>query len=64
MNRPLRRIAVYFTDTIEERELVAMAEAFGFFVRHVDGITIIDRVPNWVRKPADNVLHLPRKAKP
>jgi hypothetical protein len=62
----MRRQPVYFCMDITERELVAMAESQGFFVRHVNDMTIVDRVPNWAKREepkAENLVQLPRKAK-
>ena len=59
----MRRLLVYFSDDITEREIVAMAKDHGFHVRHVNGMTTVDRVPGIVRKDETNVVPITRKAK-
>jgi hypothetical protein len=59
----MRRIAVYFSDDILMEEIIAMAREHGFHVRHVDSMTVVDRVPGIVRKePVLTVVHM-RKTK-
>lgn len=54
---PLRRIPIYVSDDIHMEELIEMASNAGFFLRHVDGATYMDRVPGIIRKdPPPNVV--------
>lgn len=55
---------MHFSDDITEQEIAAMARDHGFVVRHMNGATVVDRIPNWLRKPeprATNVVTLPRR---
>lgn len=45
----MKRIAVHFSDDITEQEIATMARDHGFVARHINGATVIDRVPNWLR---------------
>ncbi len=59
----MKREHIFLPLDFREEELVTMAHAVGCFVRHVDHMTILDRVPGVVRAdPPANVLAL-RKAK-
>ncbi len=46
----MRRIPIYFSDDILMQEVVAMARDHGFHVRHINGMTVVDRVPGIVRR--------------
>lgn len=41
---------MHFSDDITEAEIAAMARDHGFVVRHTNGMTVVDRVPHWLRK--------------
>jgi hypothetical protein len=58
----MRRIAVWVSDDILMEEVVAMAKLCGFHVRHVNGLTMLDRVPGIVRKTEpENVVQMQRR---
>ncbi len=46
----MRRLPVYFSDDILMEEIIAMARAHGFHVRHTNGMTVVDRVPGVLRR--------------
>lgn len=52
----MRRIAVYFSDDILMEEIVNMARSQGFHVRHMNGMTVVDRVPGTLRKEHAKVV--------
>lgn len=60
----MRRLAVHFSDDILMQEIVAMARDHGFHVRHVAGMTVVDRVPGILRKEIEpTVLHLATRSR-
>lgn len=60
----MRRIPIYVSDDILMEEITAMATAAGFFLRHVDGMTTMDRVPGIIAKELPgNVSAIPAKRK-
>lgn len=54
----MRRLAIHFSDDILLSEIIEMAKAHGFNVRHVNGLTVVDRVPNYVRKEVHQVVRI------
>lgn len=59
----MRRIAVHFSDDILMAEIIDMAKAHGFHVRHVNGATVVDRVPNFIRHAEANVVPIAERAR-
>lgn len=60
----MRRLAVYFSDDILMEEIASMARDHGFHLRHVNGMTVCDRVPNIVaREHPDNLIVIERRSK-
>lgn len=60
----MRRIPIYVSDDILMEELIAMAASAGFYLRHHDNATYMDRVPRIIRKdPPPNVVEMKRAKK-
>jgi hypothetical protein len=61
----MRRIPIYFSDDILMEEVISMAAAHGFHVRHANGMTVVDRVPNFLKSKTatPNVVQLKKGMK-
>lgn len=58
-----RRVAIHFNGEILMEEIASMVREAGFHLRITETGIMVDRVPNWLRKPVPetNVVKMPAR---